>query len=227
MLVVEPLVENHVREHRAVRRRHAPQVPEHPLLPVHAPGRARECAQTQVARRRSRLACAVNVRRGEECCSTVLCKFLGDHLNRPLRFRGRLIQFRDLHHRTQRARINKDDARDKSRRLQLGSGLPAQAEWSAAVGAGSCMSSMVPHQTRCLFVYSYETAPNARQTIQTERRRTGNPRPALRLDLHLEHKPPRFHAHVLSKILYAKYKRTRRPAANPRCRRASADDRNA
>jgi hypothetical protein len=37
---------------------------------------------------------------------------------------------------------------------------------------------------------------------------------------------PPFHAHVPSTFLYASYKRTRRPAANPRCR-ASTDDRNA
>ena len=36
----------------------------------------------------------------------------------------------------------------------------------------------------------YETALNARQTSQTERRRAGNSRPCLRLDSQLEPKPP-------------------------------------
>ena len=50
-------------------------------------------------------------------------------------------------------------------------------------------------------------------------------RPALRLDPHLEHKPPIPRPGPVN-FLYANYKRTRRPAANPRCR-ASTDDRNA
>jgi len=50
-------------------------------------------------------------------------------------------------------------------------------------------------------------------------------RPALRLDPHLEHKPPIPRPGPVN-FLYASYKRTRRPAANPRCR-ASTDDRNA
>ena len=44
------------------------------------------------------------------------------------------------------------------------------------------MTPVGPHQTHRSFANSYETAPNARQTTQTERRRAGNPLPALRLD---------------------------------------------
>ena len=52
------------------------------------------------------------------------------------------------------------------------------------------MTAVVPHQTHRSFVTSYETAPNARQTTQTERRWAGNSRPASRLDPQVEHKAP-------------------------------------
>ena len=48
----------------------------------------------------------------------------------------------------------------------------------------------MPHQTHRSFVNSYETAPHARQTTQTERRWAGNSPPALRLDPQVEHKAP-------------------------------------
>ena len=63
-------------------------------------------------------------------------------------------------------------------------GIPSAAE------VGSSMTPVEPHKTRRSFANSDETAPNLRQTTQTERRRAGNPRPALRLDPYLEHKPP-------------------------------------
>ena len=60
----------------------------------------------------------------------------------------------------------------------------------SAAEVGSTRSAVGPHQTHRSFVNSYETAPNARHTTQTERRWAGNSRPALRLDPQLEHKPP-------------------------------------
>ena len=65
-----------------------------------------------------------------------------------------------------------------------------KVRFSSAAEVGSRMTAVVPHQTHRSFVSSYETAPHARRTTQTERRWAGNSRPASRLDPQVEHKAP-------------------------------------